>query len=401
MAEAQYNSFYNDFMHYDYDSFGNSSHNFTWNGTWHYYNYSNYGYHDICNIDYEALLSTMPGYALCTHILLPIFCTIGIVGSLLTVIVLSRKTMSTSTNSYLISLAIADLGFLLIISPKFLETKLQREAHYQYLVVMTYAIIFMEMFLLASVWLTVMLAVERYIAICHPLKAMVICTVERARIIIVSIFAFSILFHIPKFFNYKLIYFEDHCINKTVPSVQVTSLATNNEYRLASISTIGFILVILPFALLLFFNICLILEIHRSTNYLRYHLASDSNARTIITGEEIKITMMLVAVVVNFFIFESPYIINIVVQKLKPQVFEKLYLYKAITVLLLVMRSSLNFILYCWFSEKFWNTFTKTFCMRPCANTTWIRSRTSNHSDHGHSNNNRKISYFNTKDTTC
>ncbi len=31
----------------------------------------------------------------------------------------------------------------------------------------TYATIFMHMFLMASIWLTVMLAVERYIAICR------------------------------------------------------------------------------------------------------------------------------------------------------------------------------------------------------------------------------------------
>ncbi|KAL4226504.1 hypothetical protein ACF0H5_014489 [Mactra antiquata] len=391
----QYYSGYEQDDNYDGSYYGNHT-------SLQYDNYNDTS--DLCQINYDVLLNTMPGYRLCNHILLPIFCTIGIVGSLLTVIVLSRKTMSTSTNSYLISLAFADLGFLLIVSPKFLETKLNRVAHYNYIATMTYASIFIEMFLMASVWLTVILAVERYIAICHPLRAMGICTVRRARIIIVLIFVVSVLLHIPKFFHHKLVYFEDHCVNQTVPLVQLTSLATNVTYRLVSSWINGFILVILPFALLLYLNICLIIEIHRSTNYLRYHLASDSNAQTIITSEEIKITMMLIAVVVNFFVFESPYVILIVVKQIKSQVFEHLYLYIAVTVLLLVVRSSLNFILYCWFSEKFWNTFKKTFCTVQCMLSrapSWVRSRMSSiHSDHGH-NNNRKISYFNTKDTTC
>lgn len=388
-------------MVYDGDYYGDLINMTDLNSTWN--NYSSFD--DYCNVDFRSILETMPGYTLCYHILLPIFCSIGIVGSLLTVIVLSRKTMSTSTNSYLISLATADLAFLLIISPKCLETKLEGKAHYQYLAIMTYAHIFLDTFLLVSIWLTVMLAVERYIAICHPLRAMAICTVVRARIIIVSIFAIALIFNTPKFFKFRLEYFQEPCIKQEVPNIQITSLATNETYRSLTVWTSCVLIVFLPFALLLYFNLCLILEIHRSTNYLRYHLASDSNAQTIITGEEMKITLMLISIVVNFFVFESPYIILEVVKLLKKGVVsEHLYLYIAVTILLLAMRSSLNFILYCWFSEKFWNTFKKTFCMPQCILSrapTWVRSRMWNHSDHGHSNNNRKISYFNTKDTTC
>lgn len=42
--------------------------------------------------------------------------------------------------------------------------------------------------------------IERYIGICHPLKARYICTVERARIIIGSLWAFSLVYNGPWLF---------------------------------------------------------------------------------------------------------------------------------------------------------------------------------------------------------
>ena len=46
----------------------------------------------------------------------PIICAFGIVGIILTVIVLSRKTMRTSTNCYLTALSLADLFYLVILA---------------------------------------------------------------------------------------------------------------------------------------------------------------------------------------------------------------------------------------------------------------------------------------------
>ena len=47
---------------------------------------------------------------------LPVICVFGVLGILLTLIVLSRKTMRTSTNCYLMALSIADLVFLALLA---------------------------------------------------------------------------------------------------------------------------------------------------------------------------------------------------------------------------------------------------------------------------------------------
>lgn len=342
-----------------------------------------------CEIDYgEDFDKTM-------HIVLPIICLVGIVGIILTVIVLSRKHMSTSTNCYLTSLAITDLCFLLFLGIKFVEISLSREGHYIYVVISNYIHIFLDMFLLASVWLTVMLAIERYIAICHPLRAMSICTVQRARFIILGIFVFSLACRLPNFFRYRVISFKDECLQKEVVFFEHTAMGKDETFRRLYAWIVNcFICAVLPFSALLFLNGCLIREIHRSTNYLRYHLAIDSNVQTIITGEEVKITMMLISVIIVFFVCQAPYVILAAIKAiLLDQIFEHFKLLTDVTNLLLVLRSSFNFVLYCWFSEKFWNTFKRTFCVPACRilrRQSWIASRVvGNTSEHGgHSNNN-------------
>lgn len=358
-----------------------------------------------CNDNVSQTVLMESWYTFSIHILLPIICSFGILGIILTVIVLSHKNMSTSTNSYLISLAMADLCFLIIIPLRCFEGKLDKFEAYYYYIIHFYAIQIMNIFLLVSVWLTVMLALERYIAICHPLRAMSVCTVTRARIIIVLIFVIAAILHIPYFFTHVVVYFYDYCMHKDVPYLHGTSLGMSPIFGMVNKCLSTALMAIIPFILLVILNGCLIREIHRSTNYLRYHLAIDLNAQTIITGEEIKITMMLISVVIVFFVCAGPYILYNIIRTIHPHiVFPHYHILITLTILLLALRSSFNFILYCWFSEKFWNTFKRTFCKSACLMSrapTWLRSRVWNNSEHGNSNNNRKTSHFNTKETTC
>lgn len=53
-----------------------------------------------------------------------------------------------------------------------------------------------------SIWLITLVAVDRYIFICHPFKAMRHVTVSRARWVVVGTFAASLLFNTPRFFYY-------------------------------------------------------------------------------------------------------------------------------------------------------------------------------------------------------
>ena len=58
----------------------------------------------------------------------------------------------------------------------------------------------------SSVYLTVTVTVERYIAVCHPLRARSWCTCGRGRIAIVIIGLLSMLYNVPRFLEV------DHCV---------------------------------------------------------------------------------------------------------------------------------------------------------------------------------------------
>ena len=51
----------------------------------------------------------------------------------------------------------------------------------------------------ASVYLTVAATVERYVAVCHPLKTRSLCTYGRARIYVSVVSVFAVLYNLPRF----------------------------------------------------------------------------------------------------------------------------------------------------------------------------------------------------------
>ncbi|XP_063447601.1 sex peptide receptor-related protein 2-like [Mytilus trossulus] len=386
----------------------NSTHEFYY---YTIYEYESYNHYDPCGNGSEEqnYVHRHSGMEIFINIFLPILCVSGIVGIILTVIVLSRKNMCTSTNTYLMSLAVADLGFLCLVGCRSLDRHLSGKALYSFYAFYEYAQIFIHTFLLSSVWLTVMLAVERYIAICHPLKAISICTVKRSRIIILLIFVVSFYCRVPNFFELKLETF--YLCGEPVRQVVLTPLALNTTYKIIYAWIIDCaICAIIPFLFLVYLNIRLVLEIRKSTKYLRYHIGINSNMQNIVAHEQLKITMMLVSVIVAFFICQAPYVIYIAYVNIhkfsfdnfsndKRKTFE---IIMCITLFLLAVKSAFNFILYCWFSEKFWNTFKRVFCVRYC--TMKHSTKRKNHTVHSADNNAtssvRKTSYL-TKDTIC
>ncbi|CAG9772472.1 unnamed protein product [Ceutorhynchus assimilis] len=56
----------------------------------------------------------------------------------------------------------------------------------------------------ASVYLTMTVSLERYVAVCHPLRARSLCTYGRARIYVIVIVVFSFLYNIPRLWEGKI-----------------------------------------------------------------------------------------------------------------------------------------------------------------------------------------------------
>ena len=316
-------------------------------------------------------LTTHPVTTAIHRIVLPIICAFGILGIILTVIVLGRKNMCTSTNCYLMALAIADLLFLLLLATILADNQLvpHTKPYFSFMIYTTYASIFMQVFLLASIWLTVMLAIERYIAICQPFLAARMCSVKRARLFIIIIFILTFACRTANFWEHKVVIVVDPSTNSSLAYIESTDLSFNEHYMTIYPWVVdGIITSIVPFLSLLVLNARLIWEVRKSTQYIQRNLMVGQGAGTAIQREELQITIMLISVIIVFFVCQAPYVIYTAIASINKYttISSTFMVFRYVTMLLLTLKSAINFILYCWFSEKFWTTLKKIFCTEYC-----------------------------------
>ena len=247
----------------------------------------------------ESMLAVEAGSTVVYGAVLPVICTFGIVGILLTLVVLSRKSMRTSTNCYLMALSVADLTFLVLLASLFVHGAAHESSAFRIYAV--YAAVMTNVTLMASIWLTVLLAVERYVAICRPFLATRICTVRIAMTAIGVVFALAVASRLPNFWEYQVKWYRDPADNnRSVADVEPTELAFNDVYVRVYPWLVDVTLAsVVPFVALLVLNVSLIREVHRSTRYLQHHTTSVS---TTAQREELQISVMLISIVVVFFI---------------------------------------------------------------------------------------------------
>ncbi|RXM90771.1 Thyrotropin-releasing hormone receptor [Acipenser ruthenus] len=134
-----------------------------------------------------------------TILLALLICGVGIAGNIMVVLVVLRtKHMMTPTNCYLVSLAIADLIVLLAAGlPNISEVVASWIYGYTGCLCITYL---QYLGINVSSCSITAFTIERYIAICHSIKAQFICTVSRAKKIIAFVWIFTSVYCIMWFF---------------------------------------------------------------------------------------------------------------------------------------------------------------------------------------------------------
>ncbi|KAK2854675.1 hypothetical protein Q7C36_006544 [Tachysurus vachellii] len=133
-------------------------------------------------------------YKVVSVLLVIVICGAGIVGNVMVIlVVLTTKHMRTPTNCYLVSLAVADLIVLTAAGlPNITESFFGGWVYgYGGCLSITYL---QYLGINASSCSITAFTVERYIAICHPIKAQFLCTLSRAKKIIVLVWVFTTLY---------------------------------------------------------------------------------------------------------------------------------------------------------------------------------------------------------------
>ncbi|XP_076328604.1 sex peptide receptor-like [Tachypleus tridentatus] len=139
--------------------------------------------------------------------IMPFLLLVTIVANTLIVVVLAQRHMRTPTNLVLLAMAISDLLTLLFPAPWYFYMYTLGNYnnvlfpipacycyHYMYEVIPAF-------FHTASIWLTLVLAVQRYIYVCHPTVASTWCTVPRVVRAMVSVYLVAFFHQSTRIFD--------------------------------------------------------------------------------------------------------------------------------------------------------------------------------------------------------
>ncbi|XP_043946332.1 nociceptin receptor [Protopterus annectens] len=125
-----------------------------------------------------------------------IVCIVGLVGNCLVMYVIVRYTkMKTATNIYIFNMALADALVLIAVPFQGTDTILGFWPFGNALCKMAISIDYYNM--LTSIFTLTMMSVDRYIAICHPVKALDIRTPHKAKVVNICIWLLASLIGIP------------------------------------------------------------------------------------------------------------------------------------------------------------------------------------------------------------
>lgn len=225
-----------------------------------------------------------------TGVCLLVICVLGIVFNILVMIVLTHKSMKrSSTIVYLFALALSDSLVLLCVITWFCLPTLSDVFA---ILVLPYIRVYVYPLALTAqtftIWITVSVTVERYIAITHPLQASHMCTVKRARLTIAAVTVLSILFNITRWFETR------------------TSLYLNHEYRMIYHGGLYLtFMCVVPIVLLSVLNYLLIRSVSKSKKKRRSMATSRA-----IEEKETNITLMLVMLVIVFILCQVRLLVN-------------------------------------------------------------------------------------------
>lgn len=290
-------------------------------------------------------------------ILYPSICLPGLFGNALTLIVLTRQNMKTSTNAFLSALAVSDaiklINDVLYFIVMLLTKTEPMAANWAYAHFYPHAHFIFNMSACVSSWLTVSVAVERYIMVCHPTRARGICSRTRAIVTSSIVYIVMTIVAIPSGLRYRTIQVVDPHTNITIYDVSLTDL-WKIDWFVSSYTWLQTSLrCLIPLLVLVVMNTCII-------NALRKTRANKK------ISSRHRVTMMMIIVIVVFMVCITPDAVMSTFLRLGYRE-EKSKLVRGIrefTDTLLTVNAAVNFVIYCLFNKLFRQNFIHLFCKK-------------------------------------
>ena len=310
---------------------------------------------------FESLKCLLDGF------ISPALCALGIVGNTLNVLVLTRRRMQASFDNKmersacmgLIALAMSDSLYCLCTLPEaFISKVIIYDSKSFELYYNLYGMYLRNIFSYASTWLTVIMAMSRYVAICHPIHARIFVNPGGTRLAIVMTFMIWCCLSMPEVWSFTMTSISDN--NATIHIVEAGPFTKNPRlHRGFTIlwSVVGFII---PISILAFCNTELIWALKAS-----YRMRREYRVHQRTQQPNSRITPTLIAIVFMLLLLVTPSeILNIYrfcSSKTSPDR-HGVHLAITITNLMHMLNFSISFVLYCIVNVHFRNTLKDIFC---------------------------------------
>ena len=307
----------------------------------------------------------------------PAICVFGILCNLLNLLILTRPRLKESPYTYLIGVAVSDLGVLVTV---FIGTVVSQRIGiglYGWQIFNAFIFLpFANMFSNSSIWITVFLTIERWVSVKFPLKAKKYCTKKLARGIMVAVAIVMFLINIPRFFCRTIVQTNGTDVDYTVVS---SSFERSDAYKIITWLYIVCILFI-PCLILIVLNTCLLYVVYQANkNRSELNGTNENNIAVHISREQFRLTVTCASIICLFLVCviptalaNPPVALALFSQDKAPEEFFQSSFYRILRIVtntLLTFNLSLNFVLYCFFNQKFFKTLehlVRAFMYRVC-----------------------------------
>lgn len=300
----------------------------------------------------------------------PILCVLGLVGNTISIVVLNKERRREKTIAFLLQvLAIVDNVFLVscLCIQTLKTTALCIDGVSQ---PFRDAIPYLEFWArpvasitqMMGVWMTVMVTVDRYTALCSPFSKFRICIKRNLTKLTLLLVIVIIIYNIPRFFEVQLQEGWNDVENRTQVTLK-TTLTGAGLHNYKAIYHLGLFFIFrlfLPLSILIILNIKLIQVLQVATRE-RYTLTNQRNNRK----EAFTLSIILVTTVCVVCQLPDLVVRSLWVIKENGWIYVSDETYGRITAvskLLQTLNSSVNFIIYCLSGRQFRNNLKALFC---------------------------------------
>lgn len=289
-----------------------------------------------------------------------IICILGFMGNVFSFLVLVKDQASPVASFLLQTVAIADNCFLVLwmihYSVRQYHTYFTNSTSVALIYIRMYTFPILYMAQMETIWLTVVIAMNRFMAVCLPYRAPHLCTIYNVYKEVVIVTIFSIVYNIPKCFERYIV----TSSNSTTVTWNYTELGKNTTYRTVYNDAMYYIFTfILPLMILMFINTKVIIAYQalrkRKKRMTTRRQQNDNN-----------ITLVMIIVVVVFMVCQAP---ARLVQMIYAYSFntctEAAFFLIHISNTFEVLNSSVNFVIYAIFRKRFCDVLLDNFCCGP------------------------------------